>query len=210
MVSLAGPICFGSTVKMATGITYQNVTVLRRDASGVEIQTQFGTMLLPMSSVVSIDGVSVRATAAPVAGPAIIPGLAPTGAAMATPAPRASAIAMVSPTPAAPATPAPTIRPEDLLPPEPTPVPWPAFVYEPNMDFVILGVAVFAAMWIGTAGYVQRSLYTRKIDPRFWGNVSILLPGAGFVAYEISRRMAVGKARRAIDRTPKEKIATPE
>jgi len=208
MVSLAAPVCFGATVKMASGITYQNVTVLRRDASGVEIQTQFGTMLLPMSSVVSIDGVSVRATPAPVAAPTIIPGLAATGAAMGTPAPRPSA--MVSPAPSAPAAPAPTIRPEDLLPPEPTPVPWPAFVYEPNMDFVILGVALFAAMWIGTAGYVQRSLYERKIDPRFWGNLSILLPGAGFVAYEISRRTAVGKARRSIDRTPNEMIATRE
>jgi general secretion pathway protein E len=223
LFSLGMPMCFGSNIKLANGDSYSGVTILHRDATSVEVETQFGRIVYPLSSVISIDGINVRATPTPV--PAATPKAMPTpAAATAAPSVATTSPTAVQPLPSPQATPSATLlvlgtpRPSpsgaSAATPEKTPAaetsPWPAYPYRLNMDLVVLGFAAFAIMWIGSVGCVQESLYERRKDPRFWVNMAIVLPGIGFVAYEISRQVAAMQERAAANRSPNELIAKRE
>jgi general secretion pathway protein E len=78
------------------------------------------------------------------------------------------------------------------------------------MDLVLLAFAVVSALWIGTISSVQRSLFERRADPRFWTNAAILLPGVGFFAYKVAHGFANRKARKDAKRSVNEVVAARE
>lgn len=199
MISLATGVVFGSEITLTNGFTYNNVTVLQRDAKGFVVMTQFGKINLPLSVVDTIDGVSVNGAPAPAASPGVSAAPSMAGG---SPAPSTVVAPGSANTPQATASPA-----ED----EPAgPPPWPAFEYRLNMDLILLVFVAFSAMWIGTAGSVQRGLFERRIDPRFWSNVAIILPGVGYLAYQGSARIADMTRGRGSRRTTNEVIADRE
>jgi general secretion pathway protein E len=210
MVSLVMPPCFAANIKLLNGTEYDNVTVLRKDARTVEVLTQFGKIEFPLSVLDSIDGVSVRPTPPPAAAIAAPPAAVPSPTMQGAPA--GKAVSPPSPAPGAGVSPQPAMAPASSAesPAAPTPAPWPPYEHRWTMDLLLLGFAVFAAMWIGTVGSVQRSLYQRRVDPRFWSNVAIVLPGLGYLAYQAVRGLAQTKERMASKRTVNEMVASRE
>ena len=208
MVSLVAPRGFASNIRMLNGSVYENVTVLRRDADAITVLTQFGTVKFPLATVDTIDGVSVHGTpsAPPPAAlaqppgatnvPSIIPGvdqvLKPAQAPGISPRPSFTQESEPSPTPDEWTTPVPQ---------------WPPYEHRYNMDIVLAALVAISAIWIGSVASVKRSLYKRRVDPRFWSNASIVLPGVGFLAYQVARQIAVSKERRAAKQSPNEVIA---
>ena len=203
------PLCFGSTVRLVNGTIYNNVTVTRQDAKTVEVLTQFGKMPFPISAVESIDGISVQPTPTPSPSPK------PSPAAIASPAtsPASQPGPSAAPSALPPASPVPEGAVESSPAGSPTPAPappWPSYEHHWNMDVLLIAFAIFSAIWIGTVASVQRSLFERRVDPRFWSNTAILLPGAGYLAYQVARRFAELSQRQASKQTTNELVARRE
>jgi general secretion pathway protein E len=192
-----------SDVRMTNGDTYPNVTILHRDGKSIRLQTQFGQIDLPLQMVQTIDRVDIHATPTPVPV-VIIPPYTPAPSARA--AATGTAASSPSATPGAAATPEPVV---ESAAPSGSPY-WPDYQPRLNMDLLLLGFFVVSAFWIGTISSVQRSLYDRRADPRFWTNVAILLPGAGFLAYQVAHGLAKRKALLDSKRSVNEIVASRE
>ena len=194
MFSVATASCFGSVIQLYNGNTYSDVSIVKRDANTIQVVTQFGQVSIPLSMVDTIDGVSIHPiptpspTPTPVPPPAVSSSVSPSLAA-ASPIRAASVPAEAEPTAASP---------------------WPPYQYRWNMDIVLVVFALFSAIWIGTVGSVQRSLFERRVDPRFWTNIAILLPGLGYCMYQLFRKLAQLKERRAARRNVNESVAVRE
>ena len=131
---------WGSEVRMIDGTTYANVTIIRRDASTVEILTQYGRLPLPLTSVDRIDGVRVVA-ALPTPPPYVPPP---------TPKPR-------------PATPPPT--PKLTPPPTASAPPTPAASAPPSAAPATRSAAGAAVLALAVLGFVWRRRGGRGGDP---------------------------------------------
>jgi type II secretory ATPase GspE/PulE/Tfp pilus assembly ATPase PilB-like protein len=105
------PRVSGTEVRMKDGMVYSGATVLRRDATSIQIHTAYGNVPLQLSQVAAIDGVRVAASPSPAsATPARLPAVPLPSAAA---APSATASMAPGPSPAKPAaasigTPSPT------------------------------------------------------------------------------------------------------
>ena len=226
LLSLMGSPCFSSEIKLASGEVLKNVTIVHRDDKTIEVQTEFGKVPFPLSTVVSIDGVDPRATPAPVPQPVVAPvsgtttGIAP--AAQASPVvsgsstPGKSLVDILSQKPVA-ATPAPApVAPDAQVTVDgttaqtPAQQPWPPYEHRWKMDMILLAFTGLAAIWIGSVGSVRRSLFERRADPRFWSNLAILLPGVGFLLYQMTRAVGDAAARRKTAPTTNELVARRE
>jgi general secretion pathway protein E len=213
VISMVMPRCFASNIKLLSGEVYTNVTVLQRDDKSVTVLTQFGKIVLPLAVVDRIDGVSVRPTPPPPAAASQAPagqGAQPVPAGTVVPVPAARNSA-VSPTPPAPPAESPASA-AAAAPAAPAALVWPPYEHNWTMDLLLGGFAVLAALWIGTAGSVQRSLYQRRADPRFWSNAAILLPGLGYLAYQVALKIPKRERRAAKGReeTVNEVVASRE
>jgi general secretion pathway protein E len=78
------------------------------------------------------------------------------------------------------------------------------------MEAVLGGFAFLAALWVASAGTVQRSLYERRKDQRFWANAAIILPGIGWLAYQTEHAIAGMRDRKAARRSTNEVVANRE
>ena len=78
------------------------------------------------------------------------------------------------------------------------------------MDILLLAFLVVSAIWIASVGAVQRSLFERRVDPRFWTNTAILLPGVGYLLYQLFRSLAQLRDRRDSRRSVNEVVAARE
>ncbi len=171
-----------SQVRLRSGETYTGVTILRRDAASIEIKVRYGTMVLPLNVVDSVDGVSVNPPPPP--RPAV-PARPVTAR---TPEPLA---ATPMPTP----TPAPGPRPVAGTPHASTPPPveghgfLPASLEEAlaaNWS-VVLGAVGVLLLWGFTLPRFRRDLRDRGVASRPWTLLVFLLPGLGYVLYRLGR-----------------------
>jgi len=178
-------------VKLRSGEVLRNVTVSGTDSRNITVQTAYGRIAYPLETVESIDGRPVR-FAKPTPKPTVslgstaftrplLPALRPTATPLATPAP----------------------TPEATPAPQPAATEWPSYEHRWNMDLLLLGFAVFAALWLATVGRVQRDLFERHEDPRFGSNLAVALPILGAALYFVARRIGDARARR------KEEAQTP-
>ena len=62
----------------------------------------------------------------------------------------------------------------------------PPYEHRWNFEWVLLGLLVFAGVWMRSIQWVQRDLYERQGDPRFWSMVALFLPGVGAGIYALS------------------------
>lgn len=74
----------------------------------------------------------------------------------------------------------------------------------------MLAFAMLSTLWILSVGGVQRDLFARRVDPRFWSNAAILLPGIGWLFYRVARRISLARERRAAARSANEVVSDRE
>ena len=185
-----------SQVRLKSGETYLGVTVLRRDATSMEIRVRYGTMVLPLSVVDSVDGEPVN-PAAPRPPPAATPAVATRPVIPPTTTPPAASPHPPAPTPRAAAVPRPASTP--------TPAPVPAWGILPDglVDNLLgYGPAALAAvgvllLWFLTLPRLSRDLRDRGTTSRLWTLVALLLPGLGYVFYLLARRFERRSAQHA-------------
>jgi len=197
---LAALPSFAANLKLRNGEVLKDVTITGADSKNIYVQTAYGKITYPLETVESIDGKPVR-PAMPTPRPtlsstatlpldsvsAASPSSRPAATPLGTPAP------VAAPTPEAAATPAPT----------PTGTEWPPYEHRWNMELLLFAFAVFAACWLGTVAKVQRDLFERREDPRFWSNVAIALPILGAGLYFVAMRIGDFFARRKAAKAPR-------
>ena len=198
---------FAAEIKMRNGQFYKNATIVRRDEKMLRVMMPFGLITVPLASVESIDGVKVWATPTPTLEPSATPEVSPM-----MPAPAENGTLATTP---AEASLAPSASPmgtplAEESPIAPAPSPWPVFVYRWNMDALLLAVATLGAFWLGSIASMQRDLFERRADPRFWTTIAILLPGLGFGLYRAAQSFGDMRARAKKSRNPNEVVADRE
>lgn len=214
-----------SEVKLENGSIYSDVTILSRTSESIELRVAYGTIKVPMKTVASIDGVPVREPAKPSDTPAAaatplvtsvdapIPAV-PTPAPVITPAPvtvaaPTAATVVVPVTPSVPPAgenqtkPGPAKDPAADTDGPPVPVLWPESPYLWNMEAVLIGFALLSALWLGSVSWIQRDLFIRRRDPRFWTNLAIVLPGLGWLLYLFARQIDRALQKRKAKKAPK-------
>jgi type II secretory ATPase GspE/PulE/Tfp pilus assembly ATPase PilB-like protein len=199
---LAGLILFAAAqspateVKLANGQVYKDVTIVNRSNETLQFRGASGTLKVRMQSVESIDGVSPTGFL-PLKHPTATPAAAPPSASAPAPAPPQTSGSI----PVADSDQAPETSP---VPAEtPAPPKWPAPPFRWNMEMVLLALAAFSGLWLGTVGWVQRDLFQRRRDPRFWTNIAILLPGVGCLIYAIARRIGIFLEKQKAKKAPR-------
>ena len=170
-----------SQIRLKSGDTYTDATILRHDATSIVIRVRYGTMTLPLDLVDRIDGVPVRPapTAIPTPRP-VSPASSPT-AAPATPAPApvvrpTTAAARRTPTPAA----AESVSASSNAGGNSVPL-W-------QIVALALGVVIVLFFWSLTVPRLRDDLRARPLVSRGWYAVVLLLPGVGYLLY-LARRL---------------------
>lgn len=206
--------CLGVDVRLTNGQVYRNVTIVSNDGQDVEFRLGYQKIKIPAKTVAKIEegaaAIPNPAHANPVPPPALPPSTGVTSGEP-TPAPvPASTPVFSEPTPSASDTAAPvaastpTFAPTSsqstntatvrmVSSPDPTsdtPQVWPTYAPRWNMDLLLALFAGISAVWLGTVSKVQGDLFKRRADPRFWTNVSVLLPGVGSGFYFFVRGIA--------------------
>lgn len=152
-----------------------------------------GLVRFPRVAVKTIDG---RVINEPPPAPAPSPSTAPVVPAASTPASTPKPLPVVEPEampvaePNAPPS-VPLVEPlpgsgADPLPPEAY---LPPREHRWNFEWLLLGLLVVSGIWMRSLQWVQRDLYEREGDPRFWSMVALLLPGVGAAVYGITARV---------------------
>ncbi len=182
---------------MAADVVFQNGQVARGVKVASENKTQIsllmpeGLVRFPRAAIKSIDG-------RPVNEPAALPPPAPPAAAS-KPPPAAPPAPVVTPEPAL-AQPAPVeaAEPDAAAPEKPAmrevevelPVadepPAPPYEHKWNFEWVLLGLLIFSGVWMRGLQWVQKDLFERQGDPRFWSMAAFLLPGIGAALYGVT------------------------
>ena len=181
-------------VKLRNGEVLRNVTVSSGDAKSLTVQTAYGKIAYPLERVESIDGKPIRP-----------PSAQPSPLHTATPSPARIATATPSPLPVSSPSATPLSHPQTAAAPASTPggAEWPPYEHRWNMDLCILAFAVFAGLWLGAVGRVQRDLFERHEDPHFGTNVAIALPILGTAFYFVARGIGDFFARRKEAKAPR-------
>jgi len=202
LAALAGSVS-AATVVFQDGKVARDVTVLNQTGDLIELKMSAGTIRFPRAAIKSIDGRFLAATPTPTATPEPLPSATPaesivpeaTPAAPAAPTQPAN-VAVELPAaeenPAAPA-PVPLVEapPEVSASPTPAPAP-PAPVYEHrwNFEWVLLALLVVGGIWMRSLQWVQKDLFERRADPRFWSLLALVLPGLGALVYAATARVS--------------------
>jgi general secretion pathway protein E len=195
-------------VVFQSGQVAKGVKVVSETETHISIRMPEGVVKYSRKAIKSIDGVLVNEplpTPPPVATPA--------EAVAATPVPKTIEVPPPTPTPAA----APAKKPMAVVEPDAMPAADPGAAlpaepliqdpaapkgpYQPasppyehqwNFEWVLLGLLVLAGVWMRSLQWVQKDLYERQGDPRFWSMVALFLPGLGAGVYAVCA--AVGDA----------------
>jgi general secretion pathway protein E len=185
-------------VVFQSGQVARGVKIVSETDTHISIQMPEGVVKFAKKAVKSIDGRLVNEPAQPAEPP--VP------AATATPVPAVIDVPPPTPTPATPtAKPAmapvepeamPALDPSAALPAEPLihdpaapkgpfqPLS-PPYEHRWNFEWMLLGLLVLAGVWMRSLQWVQRDLYERQGDPRFWSMVALFLPGLGAGIYAL-------------------------
>ncbi len=163
---------------MATDIVFNNgqqmrgVTIVTRTESSISVRVPSGVIRYQIDAIRSIDGEPVELMPPP-----------------ALPAP--SGVADVAPEPPMPAEVAssPAARAEGARDR------W-------NFDLFLFGYLILAALWMRGLHLVERDLYERRVEPRYWMMAALLLPVVGVGVYLASRFIQV-KMGEVAARSPK-------
>lgn len=159
---------FADEIKLKSGTVYHDATIRRQDAYSIEVQVPNGVINIPLTSIESINGVSLWEPQPP-----------PTTS---TPS-SATSLSTSRPPP-----PAGTEEEEEEK--EVTP-----YVHKWTMDVFLLIYGVGVALWISMLLWVQKDvddLYGhRQAAPKKWNTIVLLLPGIGFVMYLVARWRAL-------------------
>lgn len=161
--------CPAADIKLTNGQTYKNAVILKIDGKDLEIRYAYQKVRLPIQTVESIDGMLLSGTP--------------------TPTPPVAKERPAAPVPVASAIPV-NGTPQTGLAASPADVPskedgqkWPAYEHRWNMELWMLGFAAFSALWLLSVTLVQRDLFKRRNDSRFWSNLALGLPILGAVIY---------------------------
>jgi len=197
----------------AADVVFQNgqvsrgVKIVAETDTDISLQMPEGVVKFPRKAVRTIDGRPVNPPPTPAVPPAPAATSSPSRSAAAaqTPVPQKIAVPPPSPPPAKPPArpPLPPVEPESMPVPDPGGLPVeplipdplapkgpfqpasPAYEHRWNFDWVLLGLLVLAGVWMRSLQWVQRDLYERRGDPRFWSMVALLLPGVGAGLYAL-------------------------
>lgn len=170
-----------ATVTFTSGQVSRDVKIAAETESHISIMMPEGLVRFPRAAVKSIDGRLVNESA-PTPVPATIapPQSAPESAPQYADAP---------PAPAAPAVVAPVkpVMPEvEVELPVADAPPAPPYEHKWNFEWVLLGLLIFSGVWMRSLQWVQKDLFERQGDPRFWGTAAFLLPGLGAALYGLT------------------------
>ena len=176
-IGLLYPVSAAEVV-FENGQVARGVTVASETATHIAIMMPEGMVRYPKQAIRSIDG-------RPLSPALETPEPTPTTAqptATPSPVPVVTTPLVAAPEPAS-SEPAPT---EVLQVEEQKPPPEPAQIsreYRWNVELLLLGLLVVSAVWMRSLQWVQRDLYAREGDPRFWSLLALVLPGLGAAIY---------------------------
>jgi type II secretory ATPase GspE/PulE/Tfp pilus assembly ATPase PilB-like protein len=60
----------------------------------------------------------------------------------------------------------------------------------------LLGLLIFAGIWMRSLHWVQKDLFERRADPRFWTMIALIFPGVGVLAYALALRIGAKVSQR--------------
>ncbi|MFA7344655.1 MAG: GspE/PulE family protein [Terrimicrobiaceae bacterium] len=184
----------------------RDVTVVRETESQIVLMMPEGMIYFPRSAIRTIDGRPVAPLPAASQPPA-----ATVFPAAAAPVTRTGEAVAPPPRDATPENAAASVRPpETSSAPSASPSPAPGENVEPpvkmvlsspgehawNFELVLLGLLLFGGVWMRCLQWVEKDLYERRSDPRFWSLAALLLPGIGALAYAVSVRVSALLQRR--------------
>jgi len=186
-------------ISFLNGHRIKAARIVARTDEFISVQTSEGVIRFPIQAIKSIDGKPMQiepelpvleaAEAAPEENPAPA---APAPELDATPTPEAAI-------PEAPAAPAPVSVP--AIASEESNNEW-------NFEFVLLCLLLGGGIWMRSLAAVQRDLFQRRVEPRYWTLAALLLPGLGAAAYVVTGRaremLASAKARKNAKTKPVE------
>ncbi|MEI6338299.1 MAG: GspE/PulE family protein [Verrucomicrobiota bacterium] len=186
-----------ATVVFQDGEVTHNVTVISQTENTIELKMPGGPVRFPRAAIKTIDGRFVNAPPAP--SPA--PSAAETLASDATPA--AEQLARLSPDPPLPDEPRQNTAPTAEIPLVELPIsaalpvavvaaapPGPVYEHRWNFEWILLGLLVIGGIWMRGLQWVQKDLYERQADPRFWALAALLLPGLGALIYYVTAQIS--------------------
>lgn len=161
----AAPFGMAATVIFQNGQISKEVKIASETETHISIIMPEGLVRFPRVAIKSIDGRPVNEPA-PTPVPAAIP----------TPKSPAESAPQYAPAPPAPAPAEPVaagaVKPalpevEVELPVADEP-PAPPYEHKWNFEWVLLGLLVFSGVWMRSLQWVQKDLFDRQGDPRFW------------------------------------------
>jgi len=176
-IGLLYPVSAAEVV-FENGQVARGVTVASETATHIAIMMPEGMVRYPKQAIRSIDG-------RPLSPALETPEPTPTTAqptATPSPVPVVTTPLVAAPEPAS-SEPAPT---EVLQVEEQKPPPEPAQIsreYRWNVELLLLGLLFLSGVWMRSLQWVQRDLYAREGDPRFWSLLALVLPGLGAAIY---------------------------
>jgi general secretion pathway protein E len=182
---IAGALFMGTRPADATQLVFTNgqsdpnARIVARTDKFISVEVSSGIIRYPLSSVASIDGEPVAKPSTAEASADSTSGGPPADATTVVdvnaPEPDTS---ISSTAPAAnPAASTTAIEPAAATPGESgAPDRW-------NFELFLLGLLVLAGLWMRSLQAVQRDLFERHAEPRYWTLAALLLPGIGAGAY---------------------------
>ncbi len=173
-----------ATVVFQSGQIARDVKIAAETTSHISIMMPQGLVRFPRAAVKSIDGRLVNQPApTPVPETIAPPVAAPESApqyAVDPPVPEAA----VEPAVAAPGKPVmPEVEVELPVADEPS---GPPYEHRWNFEYLLLGLLILGGVWMRSLQWVQKDLFERQGDPRFWSTAAFLLPGLGAALYGVT------------------------
>lgn len=209
---------FSATVAFRDGEVKEGVIIMSRTDSYIELKLDEGTVRFPISTIKSIDGnaIVLPSTAAPTATPdsslwqsAPVPAEAPAPGVAAPPAEENPASPPVDQPVVAEASPPvdASMPAADAAVAEAQSVAPASSAYRWHYEGVLLGLLLLAGVWMRSVQWVQKDIFDRRLDPRIWTLVAVVLPGLGALVYaavtsigDMIQRRSAGRA--TTDSTP--------
>lgn len=202
------PFAGAEEITFRNGHRIENARIVTLTDEFISVQTGQGVMRFPIDTIESIDGKPLRVSPpvpevmeSEVAPVVVVPVEAvaseesetfPPPIPEATPAEELPVAEESAATQQLPA-PAPDIDPESPIADDTVKPNW-------NYEFVLLCLLVGSALWMRSLQAVQRDLFHRRVEPRYWTLVALLLPIVGALAYMVTmwtqQTMAAAKARK--------------
>ena len=187
---IAAAVVLGIHDANATSLIFTNgqsipdARIVARTDQFISVQVASGIIRYPLSTVASIDGQPIAPAAPEGAGTSVATTDGGATTVVNVNAPEAAASAPGAPAAANPAT-APGVAAASDAPAPSTPAESSA-PDKWNFEFFLLGLLVLAGLWMRSLQAVQRDLFERHAEPRYWTLAALLLPGIGAGAYFVT------------------------